>query len=59
MIVTSNLTHDEMLAESDSRYKRIYDRIFETCYPMQFTGPSWRKREAAKRYEEMEKLLEG
>lgn len=59
MIVTSNLTHDEMLAENDSRYKRIYDRIFETCYPMQFTGPSWRKKEAAKRYDEMEKLLEG
>ena len=58
MILTTNLTIDEMKQEDDIRYSRIYDRIFELCYPMQFTGPSWRKREASRRFSEMEKLLE-
>lgn len=57
MILTTNLTLDEMKQETDIRYSRIYDRIFETCYPMQFTGPSWRKVEASKRFTEMEKFL--
>ena len=43
----------------DIRYARIYDRIFEMCYPMQFKGRSWRKVEAASRFDEMKKLLEG
>lgn len=57
MILTTNLTIDEMKDEPDIRYQRIYDRIFECCYPMQFTGTSWRKKEARARYFEMEKLL--
>jgi len=57
MILTTNLTVDEMKNEADMRYKRIYDRVFETCFPMQFSGPSWRKKSAAKRYREMEALF--
>lgn len=53
MIVTTNMTLNEMLAEKDLRYSRIYDRIFEMCYPMQWTGPSWRKVRAGSRFEEM------
>lgn len=44
MILTTNLTIEQMKDEQDIRYSRIYDRIFESCYPMQFTGPSWRKK---------------
>jgi DNA replication protein DnaC len=40
MILTTNLTVNDMMSETDIRYKRIYDRIFEVCYPMEFTGPS-------------------
>ena len=57
MILTTNLTLDEMKEKTDIRYSRIYDRIFECCYPLQFTGPSWRKREASKRFDEIERLL--
>lgn len=57
MIITTNLDVDTMKKETDTRYSRIYDRIFETCYPMQFTGPSWRRKSASKRYYEMESLL--
>lgn len=58
MILTTNLTIEEMKRDMDIRYSRIYDRIFEICYPMQFTGPSWRKTEASRRFDEMKKLLE-
>jgi len=59
LILTTNLTLGQMQEASDIRYERIYDRIFEMCYPMEFAGVSWRKREAAQRFEETRKLLEG
>lgn len=58
MIVTTNLTLAEMQETQDLRYRRIYDRIFEVCYPLEFTGKSWRMREAASRFDEMKSLLE-
>lgn len=58
MIITTNLTFEEMKTETDTRYKRIYDRIFEVCYPMQFTGPSWRRVEANRRFMAMESLFD-
>lgn len=57
-IFTTNLTLAEMKAEIDVRYSRIYDRIFGNCYPMQFVGKSWRRKEANQRFQEMEALLE-
>lgn len=59
LILTTNLTLNQMQSVSDIRYERIYDRIFEMCYPLKFEGLSWRKREAAQRYEETRRLLEG
>ncbi len=57
IIFTTNLTITEMKNETDNRYKRIYDRVFENIYPMQFTGQSWRRKEASRRFEEMEELF--
>lgn len=59
LILTTNLNLSQLKVASDIRYERIYDRIFEMCYPVEFKGLSWRKREAAQRYEETKKLLEG
>ena len=59
LILTTNLTLRQMQEATDIRYARIYDRIFEMCYPMEFSGVSWRKREAAQRYEETRTILEG
>lgn len=59
IILTTNLTMAEMKETMDMRYTRIYDRIFELCYPMQFKGQSWRKTEAARRFDEMKSFLEG
>lgn len=58
LILTTNLTLSQMQAANDIRYERIYDRIFEMCYPVEFTGVSWRKRAAAERYEQTKKMLE-
>ena len=59
MIFTTNLTVAEMQEETDVRYSRIYDRVFEVCYPMQFIGQSWRMKTASRRFDEMEQLLNG
>ncbi len=59
LILTTNLTLMQMQAADDIRYERIYDRIFEMCYPVEFFGVSWRKRVAAQRFDEMKILLEG
>ena len=59
IILTTNLTLEEMKRATDTRYARIYDRIFELCYPVMFAGPSWRKVAANRRFEEMKTFLEG
>ena len=59
MIVTTNLSLDEMKNCPDVKCRRIYDRIFEVCYPIHFDGKSLRAKEAGNRYMEMKKLLEG
>ncbi len=59
VILTTNLSLEDMQTATDIRYSRIYDRIFEVCYPIEFTGPSWRKVEASRRFDEMKQFLEG
>lgn len=59
LILTTNLSLTEMMNEEDTRYKRVYDRVFEMCHPIQFTGPSRRKTDAAKRFDNIERFLNG
>lgn len=59
MIVTTNVSLDEMLHEPDIRFQRIYDRIFETCYPVEISGESFRRITAAERFDAMQRVLEG
>lgn len=59
MILTTNLTLAYMKDPQDIRYTRIYDRIFESCYPVQMPGRSFRLDAGNKRYMEMKSLLEG
>lgn len=58
MILTTNLTMAEMKRPADIRYSRVYDRVFETCYPVQITGRSFRLDEGNRRFSSMRKLLE-
>jgi len=57
MIVTTNLMLEEMRQIQDERYVRTYDRVLDTCYPMNWTGPSWRKVQAKERFDRFEDLL--
>lgn len=59
LILTTNLTMAQIKEETDIRYVRIYDRIVEMCFPMKLDGLSWRKQEAAARFQNMKKMLEG
>lgn len=57
MILTTNLDLQEMQMCTDIRYKRVYERILEVCYPVRILGVSLRKAEAANRFREMEEFL--
>lgn len=57
VIYTTNLPLDTLKNGTDIRYARIYDRILERCFPVEFRGVSRRKREARRGFEEMTKLL--
>lgn len=57
MILTTNLELSEMQNCSDIRYKRVYERILQVCYPVMFAGQSLRKDEARGRFAEMEEFL--
>ena len=59
IILTTNLRLPDMQNCDDIRYNRIYDRIFEMCYPVKMTGLSWRKKCAVARFDNMKKILEG
>lgn len=58
MILTTNLTMQELMTPTDIRYGRIYDRILEVCYPVELSGPSFRRGQAAERFEKMTSLFE-
>lgn len=58
IILTTNKNMTEMKTCNDIRYNRIYDRVFEMCYPIKVVGMSLRKKEAANKFEEMRRLLE-
>lgn len=59
MIITTNLDLQDMQNCTEMKYKRIYERIIDTCYPIEFKGPSWRMKNAAERYDKFTDMLGG
>lgn len=59
IILTTNLTWEELTKEQDLRYKRVFDRILEVCYPVHVPGKSHRIKKAAQRMNDTRKILEG
>lgn len=58
LIVTTNLSPQIMRASDvDIKYRRIYDRILEVCYPVRFEGKSFRSADTVRRYDEMNSFL--
>ena len=59
LIVTTNLTLDELCKPKDMTYQRIYDRVFEMCTPLVFKGDNLRRDKANKRLRYVKSVLEG
>lgn len=57
MIVTTNMSMWQMQNESNIRMRRVYERLFEVCHPVEFTGPSWRWKAAEDGFDEIENIL--
>ena len=59
LIVTTNLTLDELCRPKDMTYQRIYDRILEMCTPLVFRGDSMRRDKANQRMRHVKSVLAG
>lgn len=59
LIVTTNLSKMEMQKENETSKGRVYSRVMEICYPVQFDGIEWRKRITKGKADSVRELLEG
>lgn len=57
MIVTTNLTADELKNPADMRRQRIFSRLFEMCIPVEVKGVDRRKQRLVNDYKDLEALL--
>lgn len=57
LIITTNLSLNELLNPGDIGYGRIYDRILERCHPIEVSGTSLRKKKIAESSEKTRNLL--
>lgn len=57
LIVTTNLTLDEICKPKNMDYQRIYDRILEMCLPVVFQGKSMRRTLANDKLRRVKELL--
>lgn len=57
VVVTTNLTPDELTKTADLGYARTYDRLLEKCLPIKVDGRSRRRAAAADTWGEMRRQL--
>lgn len=57
MIVTTNLSIDQIKSPSVESDRRIFNRLLERCYPIEIAGKCRRKEICANDYDTMRKLL--
>ena len=57
LIVTTNLTLDEIRHPQDTAHARIYDRLLEMCIPVSCIGVSFRKENAQEKLKHMKLLI--
>lgn len=57
MIITTNLSSDELKKPENTSYARIYDRLIGCCFPQEITGPSRRKKELRDSFGDMRAIL--
>jgi len=57
LIVTTNLSLDELNNPLDTAHKRIYDRVTEMCTPVCCSGVNFRREKAQEKMERLKKLM--
>lgn len=57
MIITTNLTGEELKKPDSTENARIYDRILGCCFPQEISGPSRRRKELKDSLGEMRSIL--
>lgn len=57
MIITTNLTAEELKSPQEITYKRIYDRAMEKCLPVEVAGRNRRHQKTAASFSELNSLL--
>lgn len=57
MIITTNLTAEELKNPQDITNKRIFDRVMEKCLPVEVTGRNRRHKKTAESFSELNSLL--
>lgn len=57
MIITTNLSLDEIKNATDLEHRRIYDRIIERCFPVEYTGINRRHKAVRDTYGDMKDML--
>ena len=57
LIVTTNLTLDDLRNPEDTAHSRIYDRLLSMCVPVRFTGDNFRQEAAQRKMESMKVLM--
>ena len=59
LLITTNLTIDELTKTPSLELRRVYERITEFCHAVEFTGPSIRRQRSRELFASMTALLEG
>lgn len=57
LIVTTNIPIDEIKEPSDLKYKRIYDRVLELCFPVKLDGASRRREKLKDNFAKRKQML--
>ena len=57
MIITTNLTADELKKPQAIEYSRIYDRVLERCHPVKVEGVSRRRESLKNDFADIQKKL--
>ena len=57
MIITTNLSIEQIKKPEDIENGRIYDRILERCFPVEVAGPNRRHKVIRESYNDMKELL--
>ncbi len=59
LIVTTNIPLEEIKNPKDVTHKRMYDRLIEKCYPIEFNGKDRRRVNAGRSFLEVKRIIEG